>query len=226
MGFQALAGAEKSLVHDAPGERPAPHDEALCNTVQDHIALLHAEIQQRFGSIVVSDKDRRLLGVSCKSQARMHPVIGGRDGLDRGTSAVPVVDISRSRSRERLLIRLGERIPFFGALERIREPQCVDDLCRRIGAPRGRRVVELVRMMRCQDREVSAHRGRSGLHEKVIGFRDERDPFDVAGSQAHERLPGIEFKIGLIAHKPPKAIDLIRAVRCNPNPRIEQARVR
>jgi len=60
-----------------------------------------------------------------------------------------------------------------------------------------------------------------GFQRKGDWLPRRRDPFDVAGGQAHERLPGIEFKIGLIAHKPPKAIDLIRAVRGNPNPRIE-----
>ena len=84
MDFKPLPGPDKPFVHDAAGEIPAPQDEAPRDAMQDHIPLVHAEIQERLRAVLIPHKDRRLLGLGGEGQSRVHAVIGGGDGLNAG----------------------------------------------------------------------------------------------------------------------------------------------
>ena len=52
--------------------------------MQDHIALVHAEVQERLRAVLVPDEDRRLLRLRREREARVDAIIGGRDGLIEG----------------------------------------------------------------------------------------------------------------------------------------------
>ena len=95
MRFQPIARAREPLVHHAPGEVPAPENQAPGHAMQDHIALVHAEIEERLGSVLIEHEDRRLLGLGREGQPRVHAVIGRCGRLNRGAAAIPVVDVLR-----------------------------------------------------------------------------------------------------------------------------------
>ena len=73
--------------------------------MKDHVPIVHAEVQERFGAILVSDKDGRLLGMCREPYPRVHAIIGSGDGLDGGITAIPVVEVPRSVRLELLLRR-------------------------------------------------------------------------------------------------------------------------
>src|ERR1700730_1936449 len=57
-GIQPLAAPNKMLIDDAAGQAPAAHDEPRRDAMNNHIALVHVEIEQRLGTIVVVHENR------------------------------------------------------------------------------------------------------------------------------------------------------------------------
>ena len=92
---------DEALVHDAAGEFPAPQNQSPSHAVQDHVALVHAEIQERLRAVLVQDEDRRLLGLGREREARVHAIIGGGDRLNARVAAIPVVEVPRAVRVER-----------------------------------------------------------------------------------------------------------------------------
>ena len=105
-GAQAFPAAIECLVHDAPSEPTASQDQLTGHAMNHDIALIDAEIEQRFGAIVIAHEHRRELCACCELQAGMHPIIAGPHGFDRRGSAIPIVVVAlalRSTRGERRL---------------------------------------------------------------------------------------------------------------------------
>src|SRR5580693_1960353 len=69
--LQPIAAAGKSLVHDAARQTPAPDDESGRHPVDEHIAVLDTEIEQRLAAIVIAHKERRQFAAGCEGQSRL-----------------------------------------------------------------------------------------------------------------------------------------------------------
>ena len=93
MGLQSFARARIPLVDHTAGEMPSPQDQASGDAMHDHIAFIHAEVQERLRAVLVQHKDRRLLGFRRKGESRVYAIIGCRDGLEGRIPAVPVIDV-------------------------------------------------------------------------------------------------------------------------------------
>ena len=198
--------------------------EAAGHAMQNHIPLVHAEVQERLRPVLVQDEDRRLLGLGREGQAGVNPVIGGRPGLNRGLPAEPVVDVLRPM---RIGVqRAGTRVTAVLGQWRVDETQRIGDLLRRIRAARRCRIVDLVSAAGGEDREVRSHLRRLGLQKEMVVLSDKGDSLDVAGPQTYECLPGLKLKVRLIADEPHQSINLVRAVRHDTDPRIEEPRRR
>jgi hypothetical protein len=65
--LEALTGPRETLVHNHPSQSPAPNDQLPDNPVNDDISRIHAEVEQRFGAVIILYKDRRLLGFGGKA---------------------------------------------------------------------------------------------------------------------------------------------------------------
>jgi len=61
-----------------PAENQPPRD-----PVQDHIALIHAEVKERLRSILIQDENSGLLGLGGEREACVDAIVGGGDGFER-----------------------------------------------------------------------------------------------------------------------------------------------
>ena len=144
--------------------------------MNDHIARIHIEIQQRLAAILVADEDRGQLGVRAKTQTSMHTIIRLRDRLESTEAAIPVVEIAWSRCG-----RITELpFDFGGQVHRrrwfvVRVSQHIGHIrlarVRMLGA---RAVVEVIFAPIRQYGQVGADLGGLGLEKQVIALRGER----------------------------------------------------
>jgi hypothetical protein len=92
---QAVARASETFVHDAGRQLPAPKDEALGDAMEDHIPLIHAEVQERLRPVIIEDKDRRLLGFGSEGQSRVHAIIRRGHRLKGRIATEPILYVLR-----------------------------------------------------------------------------------------------------------------------------------
>src|ERR1700722_12758128 len=94
--LQAVAASLKTLIDDAAGETPAAHDESCRHAMNQDIALIDREIQERFAAIVVPYEEDGKFAARGESQACLHAIVRGSGGPDCPIAAIPVVGVARS----------------------------------------------------------------------------------------------------------------------------------
>src|SRR5215831_2453469 len=93
-GLEPIASPHETLIDDASGELAAPQDESGCDAVDYDIALIDAEVEQRFAAIVIANENCRQLAPGTEPETCMHSVIGRSHGLDGSAAAEPIVDVA------------------------------------------------------------------------------------------------------------------------------------
>src|SRR5262249_20356436 len=73
--FQAVARAREGLVDDPPAQPATTNNELAYDAVYDYIVFVHAEIEQRFRSVIIEHKDARLLCIGGEPEARVDSVV-------------------------------------------------------------------------------------------------------------------------------------------------------
>ena len=171
--------------------------------MNDHIALLHAEVQQSLRIIRITHEDRRQLSFGAEAQPGVNPVIRGGDRLDFRGSAKPVVHVLRpggARSREielSLLGRLARRI--HGGRIGIEKANGVHHRVNaRIGLARGGGVLKSIRAAIRVDHEIRADVGRLGLQDHVIVVKAKGDGLQIAPAVSGKRFSVLEDQFNRI----------------------------
>src|ERR1700733_12496357 len=88
-GLQALTAPDKAFVYDAAREAPAAHDEARGHAVNEHIALIDAEVKEECAAIIIGHEQHRQFTARGKGEPRLHAIIGGCRRLDAFSAAKP-----------------------------------------------------------------------------------------------------------------------------------------
>src|SRR5262249_37891493 len=88
---QPIPAPCKSFIDDASREPSAADDESWRHAMDEHIPLIDAEVQERFGVVIVAHEERRELLARGERQARLYAIIGSRRGSDGGIAAKPIV---------------------------------------------------------------------------------------------------------------------------------------
>src|SRR6202035_1227703 len=101
-GPEAFTRTSEALIHNPPGQSSAPNDELPHHTVDDDIACIHAEVQQRLGAVIILHKDRWLLRFGGEAQACMYSVVRGGYWLNGRATAIPVISVSLAACRRLL----------------------------------------------------------------------------------------------------------------------------
>ena len=82
------------------------------------------------------------------------------------------------------------------------------------GAGRSRhgRVVDLIAPAVGEHGQIGRDLRRLGLQEQVVVLAEIGEPLDVAGTEADEGFPSLEFQIDLVAHEAAQPVDLLALV--------------
>src|SRR6185312_3121551 len=157
-----------------------------------------------------------------KTQPGMHTIVRSGDRLERRCPAIPVIQIARSLSDILLELSLDPD----GRVHRRRrpgvgEPQDIGHIrLARIGALGTRGIVEMILAAAGQHGDVGSDLGGLGLEKEMVALRGKGYSLDIACTEAHKTLVGLEFQIDLVSYIPHQAINPVIAIGRKADPAV------